>query len=585
LLINLCNTAPVSKTNQIVCIHDANVFAAASSYGLTFRTLYRALLPLIAKRSLRVATVSEFSARQLARHLPIAAEDIAILPNGHEHALSWDPGCASLPVETVKRLADRPYVLVLGSRAPHKNLVLLTGLAPTLDTMGLGLVVAGGGDRIFSAEQIAHAPNVLLLGRVTDDDLALLLDGALCLAFPSLTEGFGLPVVEAMSRGCPVIASDRASLPEICGDAALLADPLAPEAWIAQVRSLLGSADRRDDLIGRGRDRVRRFTWVATAAGYLDLATRRSRGRTISARAPGATPLTAAVVIATRDRPTILAATVRHLLATQRVKPIACIVACVEASDVGDPAALPPGVGLVYAPPGLTRQRNAALSALPAETEIVVFFDDDFIADPDWIGAVLTAFRDEPDVVAVTGSLIADDIHGPGIDFDEAVRMVATAPPAPVPRWREGVSPYGCNMAFRRSAIGDLRFDERLVLYGWLEDRDFAAAVARRGGRLVACGEARGVHMGVKSGRVADERLGYSQIVNPIYMLRKRTMTLRQVVSHVSRNITANVVRSLRPEAYVDRIGRLRGNAMGLTDLVRGRLAPERAAEIQPRPR
>jgi hypothetical protein len=139
-------------------------------------------------------------------------------------------------------------------------------------------------------------------------------------------------------------------------------------------------------------------------------------------------------------------------------------------------------------------------------------------------------------------------------------------------------------MAFRLASIGDLRFDERLVLYGWLEDRDFAAALARQGGgRLVKSADAIGVHMGVKGGRMAGERFGYSQIVNPLYMLRKGTMTLSQVADHLFRNMSSNLGRSLRPEPFIDRRGRLRGNLLGIADILRGRLQPERAAALQPR--
>ena len=134
-------------------------------------------------------------------------------------------------------------------------------------------------------------------------------------------------------------------------------------------------------------------------------------------------------------------------------------------------------------------------------------------------------------------------------------------------------------MAFRLSAVGDLRFDERLVLYGWLEDRDFGGAVTNRGGRLVKCTSARGVHMGVKSGRVAGDRLGYSQVVNPIYLLGKNTMTFGEVAKQISRNVTRNLVRSAKPEPFIDRRGRLRGNLRGFADVIRGRIEPERAIE------
>jgi len=286
-----------------------------------------------------------------------------------------------------------------------------------------------------------------------------------------------------------------------------------------------------------------------------------------------------AVVVATLGRQDIVTATVNYLLKTQSLKPAAVIVSCVAPEDAGNAADLP-GVTVVTGPPGLATQRNTALAALPAGINVVVFFDDDFVADADWLAAAARAFCDEQRVVGFTGRVIADGIKGPGLSFDDAVHMMEAAD-RPVPWSRiEPFSPYGCNMAFRLSAIGDLRFDERLVLYGWLEDRDFGAALAKRGGRLIKCASARGVHMGAKSGRVAGDRLGYSQVVNPIYMMRKGTMTVGQVAGQLFRNIMSNVVRAVRPEPFIDRRGRLRGNLRGVADVLQGRLEPERAAAI-----
>jgi hypothetical protein len=138
-------------------------------------------------------------------------------------------------------------------------------------------------------------------------------------------------------------------------------------------------------------------------------------------------------------------------------------------------------------------------------------------------------------------------------------------------------------MAFRVAAMRDLRFDERLVLYGWLEDRDFGATVARGGGRLIKSARAKGVHMGVKKGRVAGDRLGYSQVVNPVYMLGKKTMSPRQAAGQMFRNVASNVLLSIKPEPFIDRRGRLRGNLRGFLDILRGRLEPERAAALKPK--
>ncbi|WP_337270776.1 glycosyltransferase [Oryzifoliimicrobium ureilyticus] len=575
-ILNLCNTAAVTKSEQIVCIHDTNVFAAPHSYSRSFRMLYHTLQPLLARRSARIATVSYAAARQISHHLPVALENIAVLPNGHEHALAWDASRATV-ARDIPGLRDRPFVLVLGSRARHKNMALLVGVAAELDALGINIVIAGGGDGIYAAQTLQERSNILLCGRVSDDDLAYLLDHALCLAFPSLAEGFGLPIVEAMARGCPVISSDCASMPEVCGDAALLASPFRPHEWVDKIADLLGSRQLRDDLVGRGFENVRRFSWSQTAEGYLDLLQNPSVALRVYNPLPPPKARVAAV-FATRGRPDIVTAAVRHFMNTQSLQPTSVIVSCPDLADAGKLVS-EPGVKVVTGPAGLASQRNTALSHLDAGTDIVAFFDDDFVADANWLEEVAAVFRDEAEIVGVTGEVLADGIKGPGIAFEDAVQLVAQAP-KPQDKWIEPYSPYGCNMAFRMSAIGDLRFDERLVLYGWLEDRDFAAALVRKGGRLIKWSRAYGVHMGVKSGRVSGERLGYSQIINPFYMKRKGTMSLANVADHIFRNTVSNFVGIFKSEPFIDRRGRARGNLIAMGDLLRGRLQPERAAAL-----
>ncbi|CCM78081.1 glycosyltransferase [Rhizobium mesoamericanum] len=582
-LLNLCNTAPAVKNDQIVCIHDANIFAAPDSYGRFFRLAYQVLQPRLVRHSVRIATVSYAAARQIARHLPICAKDIAVLPNGHEHALSWNPDqakiAARLFAEQLKS-SDRQFVLAIGSRARHKNLAMLVSAAERLDELGIDLVFAGGGAEIFTHGTLDRKRNIYRLDHVSDDDLAYLLDRALCLAFPSLTEGFGLPIIEAMARGCAVVAADCASMPEVCGQAALLASPFDSRGWIRHIQALNGSPQLKNDLVERGRERARMFSWSNTAAGYLELLDRPAVLPRIYKPYFAAVPHVC-VAYATRGRPNIVSRTVRHLLATQTVAPGAIIVSCVDKGDAGDLVSHP-GVTVLIGPPGLAAQRNTALAHLPPDTEIVVFFDDDFVADKNWLAAAIETFRDESQVVGFTGTVVADGIKGPGILFEDALHMLDTAPHSER-LWSEPYSPYGCNMAFRVCAIGEVRFDERLVLYGWLEDRDFAAALARRGGRLVKSSEASGVHLGVKSGRVSGERLGYSQVVNPLYMLRKGTMTMPKVAGQVLRNMASNFGRAAWPEPFIDRRGRARGNLMGLADVFRGRLEPERAASLPAR--
>ena len=267
-LLNLCNLAPVAVRRQIVCLHDANVFAMPEAYSRGFRAAYGVLLPLLARRAAQVTSVSRFSARQLARFLPMGHKTIVVLPNGHEHVFRWN---AENSLWRGKVADRRPYILVIGSRAPHKNVGLILGLAADLDDLGVDVIVAGGGGRIFGGETRAEAKNVAFVGHVGDDDLAALMEKALALAFPSITEGFGLPIIEAMALSCPVVSSNRASMPEVCGAAALMADCDDPQAWLAHFKALRQSRDLRADLIGAGRERVKRFSWADSAVGYFQL--------------------------------------------------------------------------------------------------------------------------------------------------------------------------------------------------------------------------------------------------------------------------------------------------------------------------
>ena len=267
-LLSLCNRGPLLSNRQIVCIHDTNVINCPDSYSTAFRIAYRALLPLFARRAAGLTTVSHFSAGEIARHFGVPRERITVLHNGHEHVHRWNAEKS----DVLQRCGlDRPFVLTIGSRAKHKNLGLLLKLAASLNELNLDLVVAGGGGRIFSDSEEAIPANVRILGHVSDDDLARLLSTCLCLAFPSLTEGFGLPVVEALAVGCPVVSSSAASMPEVCGDAALLAPPDDPSAWLTKFKLLSGSKAIQAELREKGPVQARRFSWQRSAAGYLDL--------------------------------------------------------------------------------------------------------------------------------------------------------------------------------------------------------------------------------------------------------------------------------------------------------------------------
>ncbi len=286
-----------------------------------------------------------------------------------------------------------------------------------------------------------------------------------------------------------------------------------------------------------------------------------------------------AVGIPTRGRPAILAETLREL--SRQTRPPDRVIVCHVDDDDVDAARPCPGVEFVVGPPGSSHQRNAILDHA-ACCDAVLFLDDDFFPAPRYIEATLAAFAIDPAIVLTTGCVLADGIRGPGLTPAQARRILQDhvgAPPCAdlVPTFNG----YGCNMAIRLEPARRhaLRFDERLPLYAWYEDIDFSRRLSRLG-TLMEVGAACGVHLGVKSGRTSGRRLGYSQVANPVYLWRKGTYPLRHALRSIGRHLLVNAARSLRPEPWVDRRGRLRGNALALLDLLRGRSRPERILEL-----
>jgi glycosyltransferase involved in cell wall biosynthesis len=267
-VLSLGNFSPIFARNQIVCIHDVNTFIEPESYSRAFGLSYRTLLPLIGRRARRVATVSRFSADMLVKYGVCPREKIFIAPNGYEHALRWEAGRAKLPLLGELK---RPYLLLLGSRAKHKNIHVILGQAQAFDEAGIDIVVVGAPSSIFSANaQGIQRSNIHYPGYVGDDDLAALYERALCLVFPSKTEGFGIPPLEAMARGCPVISSNAASLVEVGGDAVGYVDPDDGPGWRDAIIGLSANESLRATMAAKGRKQAALFSWRSSAQLYID---------------------------------------------------------------------------------------------------------------------------------------------------------------------------------------------------------------------------------------------------------------------------------------------------------------------------
>jgi GT2 family glycosyltransferase len=290
------------------------------------------------------------------------------------------------------------------------------------------------------------------------------------------------------------------------------------------------------------------------------------------------------VGIATAGRREILSKAI-GLLANQSRPPDRLLISRMSPSDV-DEASLqrfPASTVVLDGAAGLTAQRNKILSAAN-DADIFVFFDDDFFVCENYLSNLERLFLAHPNIVAATGRVLADGASGPGLSAEEGLRILGSRS-SPTESDSEGFSEcygtYGCNMAFRAVPIRrhEITFDENLPFYGWHEDIDFSRQLARHG-VIVRANNLQGVHLGTKLGRTSGVRFGYSQIANPVYLIRKGTISRKRAANLMWRNIAANLLHSLSPEPWIDRRGRLKGNVLAAIDLVLGRSSPRRILQL-----
>lgn len=256
----------------IVTLHDLQPIAHPERFGPVKRTYIRFVAPRSMRAARTVVCLSEFTAGDAVERAGVDPSRIRLVPCG-----VGDPGAAvdhGLRDRVLDRLGlkDRPFVLYPAITYAHKNHeTLIAAFARISNTRDDTLLVltggAGGNEEVVQATIDAYGlrDRVLRTGRIPEAELDLLYRAATVMAFPSLYEGFGLPALEAMSRGCPVVASDVGGLPLVLGDAAEFVDPVDVAGWAETLGGILDEPARRTVLIRRGFERVRQFTWPASA--------------------------------------------------------------------------------------------------------------------------------------------------------------------------------------------------------------------------------------------------------------------------------------------------------------------------------
>lgn len=258
LLINLCNTAPVIYSNQIITHHDITYRKYPKSFPLSFRLLYRIISPLIIRNSNKIITVSDFSKKEISECYKCDPEKIAVIYNAVSEYFK--------PSDVKINLSDsESYFLAVSSTNYHKN---FHGLIEAFvsSELNINLKIIGGGSEVFSKLNLnRNHPKIKFLGRVEDKELVLLYQNAKGFVFPSFYEGFGIPPLEAQACGCPVISSDAASMPEVLGNSVLYFEPKSKEEIINALELIDSDPTLRMRLIDNGYKNVARFSWGDSA--------------------------------------------------------------------------------------------------------------------------------------------------------------------------------------------------------------------------------------------------------------------------------------------------------------------------------
>ena len=258
---------PMTHANQVLTIHDLGPLDAPESYSRGFALWYSQLVPALARKTRRIVTVSEYCRRRIVESLRVPENKVTVTGEAASACFYKRSNAEVQPIKERFGIRAR-YFVAIGAVSPRKNLTrLLKAWSSVRGGMDETVLVIVGKERLrFAASSTMDTlpESVVYLTNVDDDELACLYSGARGLLYPSLYEGFGLPILEAMATGCPVLTSNCTAMPEVAGDAAILVDPLSAESIAGGIRLLVEESFARS-LSRKGLERSQDFSWERTA--------------------------------------------------------------------------------------------------------------------------------------------------------------------------------------------------------------------------------------------------------------------------------------------------------------------------------